>query len=140
MTDGAIAEPSGPNIVKGRWLAGRYAWGHAVAFQAQLYHLGPKQHPGIKRAMRLVAGLASILLEGSMLKDKRALLIGMAGETAFFWAEYQATKGRSLFRVWIVAVAAHQSALQHRVVKWPLELGASGRVTIDTQVLLLGFQ
>ena len=140
MTDGAIAEPSGPDIVKCRWLSSRYAYAHAVAFQAQLRNLGSTQHSGINGAMRLVAGLTSIQLEGSMLKDKRALLIGVAGKAAFFGPNCQATKGTSIFRVGIVAIAAHQGTLQHRVVKGPLELGPRRRVATGTQVLLLGFQ
>ncbi len=93
MTNRAIAEPSGPDVVEGRRLTGRHAWGHAVTLQAQLCNLGPTQHLGVDGAMRFVAGCTAIHLEGRMLKNKRALLIGMAGKTALFGAECQRTKG-----------------------------------------------
>ncbi len=93
MTNGAIAETSGPDVVEGRRLTGRHAWGHAVTLQAQLHNLGPTQHLGVNGAMRFVAGCTAIHLVWGMLKNKRALLIGMAGKTALFGADCQGAKG-----------------------------------------------
>jgi len=93
MTNRAIAEPSGPDVVEGRRLTARHAWGHAVALQAQLRYLGPTQHLGVNGAMRFVAGCTAIHQPWRMLKNKRAFLIGMAGKTALFRAECQKAKG-----------------------------------------------
>ncbi len=92
MTDRTVAEPRRPYIVEGRRLTARHAWGHAVALQAQLRYLGPTQHLGVNGAMRFVAGCTAIHHAWGMLKDKRALLIGMAGKTSLFGAESQTTK------------------------------------------------
>ncbi len=92
MTNRTIAEPRRPDIMKGRRLTGGHAWGHAVALQAQLRNLGTNEHLGVNGAMRFVAGRTAIHLEGRMLKNKRALLIGMAGKTALFGADCQTTK------------------------------------------------
>ncbi len=140
MTSGAITVSSSPDIMKGRRLAGGHAQGHAVALQAQLRNLGPTQHLGVNGAMRFVAGCTAIHLTWRMLKNKRALLIGMAGKTALFRADCQSTKGAIVFRVWTVAVAAQDSALHHRVMIGLSEVGARRRVTAGTQVLFLLFE
>jgi hypothetical protein len=75
-----------------------------------------------------------------MLKHKRALLIGMAGKTALFWADCQTTQRTIVFGVWTVAVAAHESALEHRVMIGLPELGARRRVTAGTQVPFFFFE
>jgi hypothetical protein len=75
-----------------------------------------------------------------MLKNKRALLIGMAGKTALFRADCQSPQGPIVFRVWTVAVAAQDSALHHRVMIGLSEVGARRRVTAGTQVLFLLFE
>ncbi len=92
MTNRTIAEPRCPDIMKGRRLTARHAWGHAVALQAQPRYLGPTQHLGVYGAMRFVAGCTAIHHDGRMLKNKRALLIGMAGKTSLFGADSQTTK------------------------------------------------
>ena len=139
MTSGAIAESSRPDIMKGRRLSGRHPWVHGVALQAQLHNLGTTQHLGVNRAMRFVAGCTSIHLTWRMLKHKGALLIGMAGKTALFRADGQTPQGAIVFRVGTVAVAAHESSLQHRVMKGLSEVGARGRMAAGTEVLLLAF-
>ena len=140
MTSGAIAVPGCSDIMKGRRLPGRHARGHAVALQAKLDDLGATQHFRINGAMRFMAGLTVIHLKGRMLKHKRALLIGMAGKTALFRADCQTPQGTIVFRVGTVAVAAHDSPLEHRVMKGLPEVGARGRVTAGTQILLLVFE
>jgi hypothetical protein len=75
-----------------------------------------------------------------MLKNKRALLIGMAGKTALSRADCQTTQRTIVFRVWTVAVAAQDSALHHRVMIGLSEVGARRRVTAGTQVLFLLFE
>ena len=140
MTSGAIAEPSRPDIMKGRRLNSRHPWCHAVALQAQLHNLGTTQHPGINGAMRFVASLTAIYQTWRMLKHKGALLIGMAGKTALFRADCQTPQGAIVFRVRTMAVAAHESTLEHRVMKGLPEIGAGRRVTAGTQVLLLLFE
>jgi hypothetical protein len=75
-----------------------------------------------------------------MLKNKRALLIGMAGKTALFRADCQTPQGAIVFRVRTMAVAAHESALEYRVMKGLSEVGAGRRVTAGTQVLFLFFE
>ncbi len=139
MTDRAIAKPGRPDVMKGRRLNGRHPWGHAVALQAQLRNLGTTQHLGVNGAMRFVAGCTAIHPTWRMLKNKRALLIGMAGKTALSRADCKKTKGSIVFRVLTVAVAAHHSALQHRVMIGLPELGARRRVTAGTQVLFFLF-
>ena len=140
MTSGAIAVPSRSDIVKGRRLDGRHAWGHAVALQAKLHNLGATQHFGINGAMRFMAGLTIVHQTWRMLKYKRALLVGMAGKTALFRADCQTTQRTIVFRVWTVAVAAQDSALHHRVMIGLSEVGARRRVTAGTQVLFLLFE
>ena len=140
MTSGAIAVPSRSDIVKGRRLDGRHARGHAVAFQTQLHNLGATQHLGINGAMRFMASLTVIHQTRRMLKHKRALLVGMAGKTALFRADCQTPQGAIVFRVRAVAIAAHDSPLEYRVMKGLPEIGARGWVTAGTQVLLLLFE
>ena len=140
MTSGAIAVPSRSDIMKGRRLDGRHAWGHAVALQAKLHDLGATQHFRINGAMGFMAGLTVIHLTWRMLKYKWALLIGMARKTALFRADCQTSQGTIVFRMWVVAVAAHDSPLEHRVMERLQEIGARRWVTAGTQVLLLLFE
>ncbi len=140
MTDGAITVPSRSDIMKGRWLPGRHARGHAVALQTQLHNLGATQHLGINGAMRFMAGLTAVYQTWRMLKHKRALLIGMAGKTALSRADCQTPQGAIVFRVGAVAIAAHDSPLEYRVMKGLPEIGARRRVTAGAQVLLVLFE
>jgi hypothetical protein len=89
--------------------------------------------------MRFMAGLTVIHPAWRVLKHKRALLVGMTGKTALFRADCQTPQGAIVFRVWAVAVAAHESALQHWMMKRLPEVGARRGVTAGTQVLLFAF-
>ena len=140
VTSGAITVPRRSDIMKGRRLPGCHAQGHAVALQTQLHNLGATQHLGINGAMRFMAGLTVVHPTWRMLKNKRALLIGMAGKTALFRADCQTPQGAIVFRVRTMAVAAHESALEHRVMKGLPEIGTGRRVTAGTEVLLLLFE
>ena len=140
MTDGAITVPSRSDIMKGRRLPGRHARGHAVALQAKLHDLGATQHFRINGAMRFMAGLTVVHPTWRMLKHKWALLIGMAGKTAVFRADCQTPQGTIVFRVGTVAVAAHDSPLEHRVMKGLPEIGAGRRVAAGTEVPFLFFE
>jgi len=64
-----------------RWtsrLAGAHAVVNAVARQAQLVNTSEFQQPWISRAMRRMAGRASVGLEWRVFVSKRTLLVGVA--------------------------------------------------------------
>jgi hypothetical protein len=90
--------------------------------------------------MRFMAGLTVIHHAGRMLKYKRALLVGVAGKTALFRADCKTTQRAIVFCVRTVAVAAQDSALEHRVMKGLPEISNCRRVTAGTEVLFLFFE
>lgn len=87
MAGSAVLDPRITKIVEGWWRrAGdaRVIGRIRVAFQALQVDLRPVEHPGIGRAVRLVAAVAALLPNRSMFKDERAALVAVTLEASRF--------------------------------------------------------
>lgn len=94
----------------------------SVAFQAHEAFFVPDEHARIRRAMRLMAGAASIHLHRSVLEGERSPLITVALEAAGFIGIYSSNRLRKKASVGIVAIDARHRAFRQAVLERLLEL------------------
>lgn len=116
-----------------------------MAFETNSKDGGARQHLWIRRAVRHVAGLASIDANGGVLVDKRPALVGMAFEARLFVAfllidqvgSRAHTPGRGKRAVRIVAIRTLDGTLIHPMLERHRELRLHRSVAGITKLTLL---
>src|SRR6266496_4156870 len=89
MTDRAVLKARRPQVVEGgRDYSGRRFRAHygrqvGVAFEADLLNGGTRQHPRIRRAVRLMTRCTTLETHWRMFKSEWATLVAMAPEAAW---------------------------------------------------------
>jgi len=94
-----------------------------VALQAEKVHIADLQHVRVRAAVRQMARLASIHLDGLVLIDKRPLLFGVALKANLVLIRSEAYLLRASRPVHVVAIAALDEPFIDAVMEWHLELG-----------------
>lgn len=107
-----------------------------VAFQTLQMDFGPREHAGIGRAVRLMAGPAAFLAYGRMLKNKRPAEAAVAIEAAGFVRGNGRQMIRQCTAVWVMATRAFDAALLETVPVRALEL--SNRCGVARAAILRG--
>src|ERR1700693_1146616 len=93
-----------------------------VTLQAYEANIGAYQHPGIRRAMRLVTRLAAFKAHRSMFERERSALVAMAGEAPRLIGREALEHRGPDAAVGIEAIHAAHGAFGKFVMKRPLEL------------------
>lgn len=128
MADRAVLESRRPQIVERRR---NHPQGHVrvggsrqigVTLEADQAHFLARQHPRIRRAVRLVAAAATFKTDYRMLEGERTAFIPMTVETSWFIGGEYPGHCRPHGAVRIVAIDAGHGALGQLVVVGPLEL------------------
>ena len=127
MAHCAVLKHRGTQIVKRRRHDARnFRWRRGenrVTLQAYETDVGARQHPGIRRAMRLVTRLAAFKAHRSVFEGERSALVAMARETSRLVGRKTLEHRGPDAAVRIVAIHAAHSAFEKFVMKRPLELG-----------------
>jgi hypothetical protein len=139
MAHRAVLKHRGTQIVKRRRHDARnFRWRRGenrVTLQAYETDVGARQHPGIRRAMRLMTGLAAFKAHRRMLECEGAALVAVAFEAPRFVGREALQHNRTNAAVRIMAVHAAHRAFAELVMEWALELGPLVEVTTGAQLI-----
>jgi hypothetical protein len=145
VTHGAILKPRGSEIVKRGWNAAqlRVLWiwhgDVGVALQTNLALFVTHQHPGIRRAVRLMASGTTFQPHGRMFENKGSAFIAVAGEASGFIAEGRLHAIGAECGVRIVAIHAGHGAFGKPVFIRPAESSPFGDMAGGAAGVDLGF-
>src|SRR5271169_4798929 len=119
MTNGAVLKHGRSQIGKRGWHDALHFYWRVrkvgMAFQADKAHVGPREHARIRRAMRLVTGLAAFKAHRGMFERKWAPFVAMALEASRFVGREALEHGGPDTAVRIVAIHAAHAAFRKLV-------------------------